>query len=405
MTANELSSDSVPPTLRTFGRVPRPGRSPARLVEVAATPLAFAVILGPIYALWLDERFWTTSGRVYDLHANAAVLTVAIGAMFPLLAAKFDLSIVALAGMAALLTIGLRVRTGLPFVLVLAIVLAVGLLVGVFNGYLVGYLKINTFIATMATSGILLGAATAYSSGNSLLAASGETPVPSWFSGSSSLMSYSNKAPLWGCALAGAAILVALVTALLDRTSPSTRGGRAAIVGVATAAVGLAVWGLADYVTWPIVGVVVGSLLAWAALRSTVTGRNVVAIGANARAAQLAGVSVDRTVVAAFSLSGAFGAVAGMMTAGSLGAVDPGVTEGYLLPAYTAVFLSTVFASRGRFHPWGTLVGGFVMVEVSQGLVLGGVPYTWTQLLNGTALLVAVSISQFMRRHELGAGH
>jgi ribose/xylose/arabinose/galactoside ABC-type transport system permease subunit len=75
------------------------------------------------------------------------------------------------------------------------------------------------------------------------------------------------------------------------------------------------------------------------------------------------------------------------------------VAASFLLPAFAAAFLSTVVLSNGRFTVWGALVGGTFLVWVSQGLIVGGLPFTWTDVVNGTVLVIAVALSTvFFRR-------
>jgi predicted ABC-type sugar transport system permease subunit len=50
---------------------------------------------------------------------------------------------------------------------------------------------------------------------------------------------------------------------------------------------------------------------------------------------------------------------------------------------------------------WGTITGGLAVVYISQGLVTGGVSYTWTDLINGLVLIVAVAMSTTLRRRLL----
>jgi ribose/xylose/arabinose/galactoside ABC-type transport system permease subunit len=377
---------------------PQP-RNWGRWIEVAATPVVFALILGPVYALWLGSDFWTASNRIFDLNANAPIFIIAIGVLFCLTAGHFDLSAVALAGLCAILTIGLRVKQGLPFPLVIVVVLGVAFVAGLINGVLVGRFKLNSFIVTLPTSGILLGISIAYSEGSSLLANQGPNPVPDWFTGPDSLSNFSHKAPFLAIVILALLVFAAGASVIRERV-PGRQALCLALLGglaILIAAVALV---LKSNASWPVLGLIALTLLAWAGLRYTVFGRNAMAAGSNAAAAVLSGVNVDRVVMLSFVVSALFASFAGILTASNLGSADPGVTDAYLLPAYAAAFLSTVLFTQGRFHPWGAVAGGFAVVEISQGLVTGGVPFTWTELLNGIALLLAVTISTVIRRRR-----
>jgi ribose/xylose/arabinose/galactoside ABC-type transport system permease subunit len=375
-------------------------RQRGKRIELAATPVVFAIILGPVYALWLGSDFWTASNRVFDLNANAPIFIIAIGVLFCLIAGHFDLSAVALAGLAAILTIGLRVKQGLPFGLVLILVLVIALVAGLVNGVLVGRFKLNSFIVTLPTSGILLGISIAYSGGSSVLANEGTTPVPEWFTGPAAISNFSQKAPLIAVAVLGVLVLASGISVIRERISPYRRGVRIALMAGLAVIIGAVVIVLDGQASWPVLALIGLTLLAWATLRYTVFGRNAMAAGSNPSAALLAGVNVNGVVIGSYVISAVFAAFAGILTAANLGSADPGVTDSYLLPAYAAAFLSTVLFTRGRFHAWGAVAGGFAVVEISQGLVAGGVPFTWTELLNGVALLLAVTISTVIRRRR-----
>jgi ribose/xylose/arabinose/galactoside ABC-type transport system permease subunit len=97
-------------------------------------------------------------------------------------------------------------------------------------------------------------------------------------------------------------------------------------------------------------------------------------------------------------LGGTLAALAGIVLAANQGSAAPDVAVGFLLPAFAAAFLSTVILSTGQFKVWGTLIGGTFLVWVSQGLIVGGLAFTWTDVVNGVVLTLAVALSTIFRR-------
>jgi general nucleoside transport system permease protein len=103
------------------------------------------------------------------------------------------------------------------------------------------------------------------------------------------------------------------------------------------------------------------AVLLWAMLRFTVTGFDVRATGANARAAAFAGVPVTRTVVMVALLSGALAGLAGAIeVAGRTSYVTLDMSPGY---GYSGI----VIAMLAALHPLGVLLAGVFVAGVLVG--------------------------------------
>src|SRR6516165_9112316 len=87
-----------------------------------------------VYIIWLGGLFLNPATRLLDVHSNAPVLLLALSVMVTLVSGQFDLSVGSMATLEAFLTVGLTVRQGWPFWLVLVCVLAIGIAGGVLNG-------------------------------------------------------------------------------------------------------------------------------------------------------------------------------------------------------------------------------------------------------------------------------
>ena len=163
----------------------------------------------------------------------------------------------------------------------------------------------------------------------------------------------------------------------------------------------VALSGAVTQVPWTVIVLLVVAFLLSLLLGHTLFGRYLYATGSNERAALLAGVDVERKQIMAFVMSAMLAALGGVMLAANQGSAAANVGGGFLLPAFAAAFLSTVMLSAGRFHVWGTVVGGAFLAWVSQGLIVGGVPFTWTSVINGVVLAAAVALSSLLR-HRIG---
>jgi ribose/xylose/arabinose/galactoside ABC-type transport system permease subunit len=388
-----------------------PKRGPSTLKRIDTTKLlgasitfvAFLVIF-LVYTLWLGNKFTSTDARALDIHQNAPVLLLGLAVLVTLIAGQFDLSVASMATLSTFLVVGLKLNQDWPFGLVILACLAVGVVGGAVNGFLVVKLRVNTFIATLGTGGVFLGLSAVYSKGTQIVGGAGTSELPSWFSGSDSLGALGTKFPavlLW-IGLAAAAVLIFLRIRELRPSSVEERRWDGFSVGaVVVLAAILFVLGLSDWVSavsWTIAVLVIVALILWLLLDFTTYGRYLRATGSNAKAATLAGINPGKETFKAFVLGGVLASLAGILLGANQGTAAPGAATSFLLPAFAAAFLSTVILSTGRFHVWGTLIGGTFLIWVSQGLIVGGVPFTWTEVVNGLVLILAVAFSSVFRR-------
>lgn len=369
------------------------------------TVVAFFAILAA-ERIWLGGAFGDAASRLLDVHQNAPILLLGLAVMITLIAGQFDLSIASMASLTATLSVGLGVQEGWSFPLVIALCLLIGLVGGLLNGALVTYVRINAFIATLGTSGIFLGIATVYQKGTTISPEFTGPQLPTWYSGSGSLGDYGAKAwPAIGWIALGALLVVLFFrlrkTIKVRRPRGYEGDAVAAAVVVAIAVLLVTVLHIGawvDNLSWTTVVLLAFAFVMWVLLNFTVFGRHVRATGGNAEAARLAGVHTNRITVLAFVIGGLLSACAGLLLSASQGAAPPNGAGAFLLPAFAAAFLSTVVFSQGAFTVWGTLIGGMFVLWVSQGLILGGISFTWTDVINGLVLVVAVAIAGIRRR-------
>jgi ribose/xylose/arabinose/galactoside ABC-type transport system permease subunit len=368
-----------------------------------ATPAGFIVLLFVVFGAWLGGTWLNTGDWVFDAYQNVPELLIGIGVMVALSCGQFDLSAGMMATLSCFLTVGLTVNQGLPLWAALLVAAAVGVAGGLLNAFLVVGLRINAFIATLGTGGVFTGISTLYSGGQTISFSTSQ-PVAArvhWFTGTNSFGSFQERVPL---ALAWVLVVVLLVClwsalrlTLADARRPLLRDAAIAALAVVIAVL-VQLAGIPAQIDWTIFLLLAAALVVWIVMRHTELGRNIIATGGNPVAARLAGIRTSRLMVLVFVVSGLFAALAGMVLAADQGTAVPNIADGYLLPAYAAAFLSTVIFSNGRFHLWGTVAGGLAVVYIAQGLVTGGVPFTWTDLINGAVLIVAVALSTTLRR-------
>lgn len=141
------------------------------------------------------------------------------------------------------------------------------------------------------------------------------------------------------------------------------------------------------------------AVAAWALLKYTVLGFDIRALGANARAAQFAGVPVTRTVVLVALLSGGLAGLAGAFeVAGRTAYVTLDMSPGY---GYSGI----VIAMLAALHPLGVVVASVFVAGVLVGADSMsrqlGVPTYIADVIVATSLiavLVATAFTQYRLR-------
>lgn len=123
-------------------------------------------------------------------------------------------------------------------------------------------------------------------------------------------------------------------------------------------------------------------------------GRQMLATGANARAARLSGVPVERVVRVAHAWSGLLAGLAGIMLVSRLGSALPSIGNDWLLPSFAAPIVGGTLLAGGAVAVVGTLLGAVLIESVSVGLTLMNVPSFWIQSFIGLVLLLAVLLDR-----------
>jgi ribose transport system permease protein len=302
-----------------------------------AVVIAFAAFLIG-FSLLLPRTFFTLGNMRTIVGSQAVLMILALGLTLPLTTGEFDLSIGSMLGAAAVLTAFFTGQMHWPLAVVIVATVLVGVAAGLLNGFFVVLIGVNAFIGTLGTSTILTGLTLAVSGGQ-----------------------------------------------ILDTVAaPLSAFVQHRIIGLPV----------------PVYLAFALSFLLWYVYEHTPLGRNLYFVGEGREAARLVGLPVDRLRIGAFVASGAVSALAGVFTAGQLGAADPSVGPSFLLPAYAGAFLGATTIKPGRFNAWGTVVALYLLVTGVTGLELLGASSWVQEMFNGIALLIAVTFARLVAQEE-----
>jgi len=129
-------------------------------------------------------------------------------------------------------------------------------------------------------------------------------------------------------------------------------------------------------------------------------GRDVYAVGDNARAARLAGLDVKFTRTMVFTISGLLAGLGGLLLAGMLSNANPNLGLGYELDVIAAVILGGVALTGGRGSIGGVVIGAALMGLLRNAFVLLNVSGYWQTITIGLVVIVAVGADSFNRKTE-----
>jgi ribose transport system permease protein len=133
-------------------------------------------------------------------------------------------------------------------------------------------------------------------------------------------------------------------------------------------------------------------------LHKTVLGKHLYAVGANSRAAQLAGVSVKRVTVLAYVLSSVLATAGGLVLAGYVGVGTLEAGDPYVLNSIAAVIIGGTKFTGGEGGVAGTAVSVAILAVLTGILIQLGIPVT----LRSVLLSIIVVAAAVLQTRQLG---
>ena len=320
------------------GRVPpHEGRRLAPVLTEALVGARFAPIwiatgvLVVVAKVIAPEALQNTSWA-FVLPYMTVLAIAALGQMLVIMHAGIDLSTPGVMFLGGYLIVGVGNHSNNRLPLAILVCLGVGVGVGLVNGILVAILQLNPLIVTLAIGQIVFAEGLHYSNGLA------ESDVPS------RLSDFAQQRPI----------------------------------------------GIISLVFW--VGAAI-TLAVALALRYTALGRRFQAVGANPRAAWMAGVHVRAHVVFAYTAAATLYAIAAVLLASVRISVDPSFGAAYLLAPIAAVVIAGASLSGGLASASSTWVAALALTLLNQMLVILGISTGMQFVVFGAAILVGMLIA------------
>jgi len=133
-------------------------------------------------------------------------------------------------------------------------------------------------------------------------------------------------------------------------------------------------------------------------LRNSRHFRQLYYVGANAKAARLSGIAVERIQILGFVLMGVIAGAAGILFAARVGTALSTAGSGAELRVITAVILGGASLTGGKGSVPGALIGVVFIALVSNALIIVGIPSEWQDIVVGAILVLAVALDSYQSK-------
>ena len=128
-----------------------------------------------------------------------------------------------------------------------------------------------------------------------------------------------------------------------------------------------------------------------------VLGRYIYAVGGNADAARLSGISVRRVLLIVYTMAGALAGLGGVVMASQLKSGTPTYGQMYELYVIAAVVVGGTSLAGGEGKVLGTLIGALIIAVIQNGMNLTGVESYTQKVVLGAVILGAVLLDRIKR--------
>lgn len=293
-------------------------------------------------------HFLNWDGSLVNLfRAAVPIMTLSGGFTLLMISGNIDLSVGSALSLSAVVY-SLMILNGFGFTVSLIITMILGIFLGFINGLLVMKLRITPVIATLVTLSLYKGIARLIvPPGVSAIKSDAGNTMPAWIN------DYARKDLILGLPTAFfVAIAVIVILVIIQRR--------------------------------------------------TIIGKYSTAIGGNRLAAELSGINAVKIVWILYIIVGLLAALAGVARASYMSVGDPLTGDGMELDCIIAVLLGGTAFSGGEGSVSKTIVGAFIIMCISIGLMTAIPPY-WQMFIKGTVLVLAVTLNSLLVREKATA--
>jgi ribose/xylose/arabinose/galactoside ABC-type transport system permease subunit len=270
---------------------------------------------------------------------NAYIAVAAIGMSMVIISGNIDISVGSLIGVLATLS-GTLAVSGFPLIVCWLAPLVVGAMATALMGFLVAYMRIPAIVVSLGMLSILKGGLISVTAGAWI------TDLPTGYA-LAQMRPLGIPMPVW--------FMVVLTAAA-------------------------ALW-----------------------MRYSATGRAIYAVGGNAEAARLSGISRRRTIMTVFVIHGVFVGIASVLFATQLSVIQSTVPPNLELTIITASVVGGVSILGGTGTVIGSTLAAILLAAIGSSLIFVNLSPYWLRAVQGVLILATV-LADLMRRRRQARG-
>jgi ribose transport system permease protein len=268
------------------------------------------------------------------LLAIAVNMLIAFSQMIIIAIGQMNLAVGAIGGLAAISFAGMMEVWGVPAPLAALLAMLIGLIAGIINGAFIAYTGISAFVITLATLSVFKGIN----------------------------LAITKAQPFYGIPESVKAF------------------GNTTFFGP---------------LPWLVIPAALAFGLIWYLLNRLPAGRFILAVGGNAHAAELSGISLPATIISAHAISGLLAALAGIALVARLQIGQPTIGDDWLILSFAAPVIGGAVLSGGHVSASATVLGVAIVAIITQALVLFHIDPFLVQVVLGLLILWAVGVNRW----------
>ena len=328
--------------MRNVKRLPRPGEKQQSVFSKMGIEISLLILI--VIASFMSPKFLTVNNIINVLRQVSVTGVIAVGMTIAIINGGIDISVCGIVGLSGMVALLLQ-----PYGTAVAILaaLGIGIVCGLLNGFFISR-GLAPFIVTLASDTVIRGLAYITTNGQPV---SGVTDAYRWL---------------------GAGYVFSWTTA----------DGKT--MGLPT----------------PVLIFLLTLALAYFMMTRTQFGRRVYAVGGNAEAARLSGISVVKTKMIVYAISGSMAALSAIMLTARMASCDPTLGTGYNVDAISASVIGGASMAGGEGNVVKTLFGALIITILSNVLNMRGVSTYWQQVVTGMIILITVFVDNEKRKKE-----